>query len=260
MSEIEHSKSDEIVLYKANTCPAELLIPYDLSLDCNDFLLIVLLKTRFKQSLANMDSPLIATLALLGTLHLLAVFLFAGLHIFFGAPVDYAIAPLIVAPASLLFLTIPVYTTLVLTNLATDSGKNWKSKLYGPSHIGLTDSGFKLWWQGAAYYNYPNLALWSDIFFIDIVKDRSTQDVCLHFIYQSGFGRRTIELPIRGFSNFEDAQLVLEYFAKNVIKEHQSDVFQAASNENFINTLSEIKLLNNAEEMLKIERSELDNL
>jgi hypothetical protein len=223
----ENSKHpDELTLYQANSCPAELLIPYNLSAYSNRFVPVNLYMSRFKQSLLNMDSPLLMAITLIVLLHLTATFILAILSILVCAPASLPVVPLALTPMSLLLLTIPVYVTIVISNLKINGGRNWQNSLLGPTNIGLTDSGFKLWWQGFAFYNYPNLALWSDIFYIDLKVDARSGEQSLHFIYQSGFGRRTIELPLRGLTNADDARLVLDYFARNVILDHQSDKFK----------------------------------
>jgi hypothetical protein len=239
-SQANSKHTDELTLYQANSCPAELLIPYDLSAYSNRFVLVNLYMSKFKPSLFNMDSPLLMTITLIVLLHLAATFILAILSILFIAPAGFPVVPLALAPMSLLLLTIPVYVTIVISNLKINGGRNWQNSLMGPTNIGLTDSGFKLWWQGFTFYNYPNLALWSDIFYIDLKEDAQSGDQSLHFIYQSGFGRRTIELPLRGLTNADDARLVLDYFALNVILDHQSDKFKKQAALGFEDSLKKI--------------------
>ena len=140
---------------------------------------------------------------------------------------DYvAMRPVALLPVSLVLFSFPLYGVIVGSNLAIKGGKNWPEKLLGPTSIGLTESGFKLWWEGFAFYNYPNLAVWTDIFYLDLKDDNRFEERSIHFIYQSGFGRRTVELPLRGFSTEEDARLVLSYFARFVLPDNQSEKFR----------------------------------
>ncbi|MDR3615791.1 MAG: hypothetical protein P4L53_19690 [Candidatus Obscuribacterales bacterium] len=239
-SQAKSQHTDELTLYQANSCPAELLIPYDLSAYSNRSVVVNLYMSKFKQSLLNMDSPLLMAITLIVLLHIAATFTLAILSILFIVPAGLPVVPLALASMSLLLLTVPVYVIIVISNLKINGGRNWQNSLLGPTNIGLTDSGFKLWWQGFAFYNYPNLALWSDIFYIDLKEDARSGEQSLHFIYQSGFGRRTIELPLRGLTNADDARLVLNYFARNVILDHQSDKFKEQAALGFEDSLKKI--------------------
>jgi hypothetical protein len=247
---------DELTLYQANSCPAELLIPYNLSANQVRFTPYVFFKSKFKQTLFNMDSPLLMAISLIALLHLGAAF-FLGILAGTGiVPACGAVASLVLAPMSLLFLTAPLYALIVICNLKISGGRDWRDRLLGPTNVGLTESGFKLWWQGAAFYNYPNLSLWSDIFFIDLKEDERSGDQAMHFIYQSGFGRRTIELPLRGFLDIEDARLVLDYFARNVIADYQSENFKAQAALGFEESLKKIACTSNPLRVLSEQEQE----
>jgi hypothetical protein len=255
-SQLNTKSTDEITLYRANSCPAELLLPYNLSTNQDKFIMTVLYKSKFKQALMNMDSPLLMAMTLLVLGPTALTFIFAILSIAGIVPAGWPVVPLALMPMTLLLLTIPVYITIVVANLKISGGSNWKNRLMGPTNIGLTDSGFKLWWQGIAFYNYPNLALWSDIFYIDLKDDEQSHGQSLHFIYQSGFGRRTIELPLRGLTNVEDARFLLNYFAHNVTLEYQSDKFKEQAAIGFEDSLKKIVLHSEALSYLNDQKSE----
>jgi len=240
--------TDELTLFQANSCPAELLIPYNLSANQSKFIPFIFYKSKFKQSILNMDSPLVMAMSTVVLLNLMATFILGIMAALGIAPLGAPAAVLALMPLSLFLLTVPLYATIVICNFKIGGNRNWKDKLLGPTHIGLTDSGFKLWWQGLAFYNYPNLALWTDIFYIDLKENERYGDQSLNFIYQSGFGRRTIELPLRGLINVEDARLVLDYFARNVVLDYQSDKFKEQAAIGFSDSLKEVDrqvLLNN---------------
>jgi serine/threonine protein kinase len=217
-----------IVTYKAHACPAELVLPYSLQELAPANLAKAWHETRFLLWLMNMDSPAMITLIIiaLGNL-LLSALLYLGVWVDTSQGLHRTIATFLIGmPGSLLVGYLPVYSALVLINLQFGHGRRWMGAIIGPTHIGLTDSGFKLWWRGLLFYNYPSLSLWSDIYSVDLIIDQKYNQPSLRFIYQSGYGRKQMILPLSGFGSEEDAAVALDYFAKYVDLECQGPIFQ----------------------------------
>jgi len=114
------------------------------------------------------------------------------------------------------------YPISVYLNMRKGWGSDWARTLLGPTHIGLTDSGFKLYVRGYFFYNFPNLAIWPEVFQLDLVTDKRYNTVALHFVYQTGFGRAPIDLPLSGFASAEDLLFVLTSFTDHVEPANQS--------------------------------------
>lgn len=173
-----------------------------------------------------------------------------GLSVFAAFPVFFAV------------LSPSAYPLSVIVNLKKAWGKDWARTLLAPTHIGLTDSGFKLYVRGYFFYNFPNLAIWPEIFQVDLVTDKQYHTVALRFVYQTGFGRAPIQLPLTGFANADDLLFVLTSFTDrvnpanqgNFIKEMATIKFAPvieAFNEGSLATLEQKLLLEQSSELLE---------
>jgi serine/threonine protein kinase len=225
---LPNQENTVIATYKAHVCPAELILPYSLQQLAPANLAKAWHETRFLLWLMNMDSPAMITLIIIASCNLLlSALLYLGFWVDTSQGLHRTISTFLIGmPGSLLVGYLPVYSALVLINLQFGHGRRWMGTIVGPTHIGLTDSGFKLWWRGLLFYNYPSLSLWSDIYSVDLVIDPKYNEPSLRFIYQSGYGRKQIILPLSGFSAEEDAALALDYFGKYVDLESQGSTFQ----------------------------------
>lgn len=230
-------------VYERYRCPAENLIPYRIRKVPKTMLGAWWSATHSKPrsvTLWNMDFPWILTI---GTTLAATVFsavcmalgrwlmqMNGALGIFFSV---LGFFPLVFA--ALGFLIYPLFVTL---NLRMGWGKDWLHTLLGPTHIGITDSGFKLYVRGWFFYNYPNLALWQEIFNADLVSVREKNSLVLRFTYQTGFGRAPIDLPLDAFETVEDLRFVLKTFADNVTPEYQGPLLQAMAEADFVPVLA----------------------
>ena len=239
----QQSSKEVIAIYERHQCPAELIVPYHIGSEKG--FLGSYDETRFRLSLWNMDSPWIMAIGLSMLANLIVFGAFAlGQHLFHIGNLFKEIG--LIMAANLIFLAPLVYASLVAINLKLGYGKHWYHSLLVPTHIGITDSGFKLYFRGRLFYNYPNLSLWSGIYDVDLVTDPLYQMPAIQFLYQSGFGRRVILLPLYGMSSEFDVRLVLQYFAKYVPLENQAQAFIELSKADFAPVVDEYKAANNA--------------
>lgn len=226
-------------VYERYRCPAEILIPYRIRKVPKTMLGAWLQATYLKPrsvTLWNMDFPWILTIGTtLAATVFSAVCVAVGrfvmqingwLGVFFSV---VGFFPLVFA--ALGFLIYPLFVTL---NMRMGWGKDWHHTLLGPTHIGITDSGFKLYVRGWFFYNYPNLALWQEIFNADLVSVPEKNSLVLRFTYQTGFGRAPIDLPLDAFESVDDLSFVLKTFAENVSTEYQGPLLQAMAEAKFM--------------------------
>lgn len=216
---------DEVMaIFNRHRCPAELILPYKLEEPRTTFIR-AFSRSRFKGPLWNMDSPWLKTMAFNGLVTAGCAAIIAAFAYFTnkGDPGD--LATMVISSYPLLFFVLGplVYVYLILSNLRKGFRENAANKLIVPTHIGLTDSGFKLYWRGGYFYNYPSLAIWPEVYKIDLIYDQVHQAPTLKFLYQTGFGRLNLWLPVSGFSTSSDMKLVLSYFAQFVPLENQGD-------------------------------------
>jgi hypothetical protein len=225
-------------VYERYRCPAEILIPFRVRKVPGTLLgawwEAGVVKPR-SVTLWNMDFPwlLVIGTALVSTLLSAVILSWArwlmhsnsGLALFLSVLGAFPIVF-----AGLGFLLYPIFVTL---NMRLGWGKNWRHTLLGPTHIGITDSGFKLYVRGWFFYNYPNLALWQEIFEADLISDRRKNSLVLRFTYQTGFGRAPIDLPLDAFESAADLQFVLKTFADNVFPQYQGPLLKAMAKVNF---------------------------
>jgi hypothetical protein len=239
-----------IAIYERHQCPAELIVPYHMGSE--NQLLGSWAETRFRASLWNMDSPWILSIGLSMLLNLIVFAAFAlAQHLFHITNLFKEIS--LILAANLIVLAPLVYASLVVINLKLGYGKRWWHSLLAPTHIGITDSGFKLYFRGRLFYNYPNLSLWSGIYDVDLITDPLYQTPAIQFLYQSGFGRKVIVLPLRGMSSEFDVRLVLQYFAKYVPLENQAQAFIELSKTDFAAIVNEYKAAKAANNSLLTE-------
>lgn len=223
----EKSELSVVRVYERFRCPAEVVLPYRIP-GAGRSLLRTWGETRFKKSLWNMDFPWILVMgtSLFGTVLAAFVCWIVGCCMAGGAiAMSAALSMGVLAAFPIVFaLCSPLmYPLSVIVNLRAGYGKNWTGALLGPTHIGITDSGFKFYVRGFFFYNFPNLAIWQEVFDADLVADELYKTISLRFIYQTGFGRTALYLPLSGFANVEDVRLVLGSFAENVPIERQGD-------------------------------------
>lgn len=229
-------------VYQRYRCPSEILIPYRIrkvpKTMIGTWWEATYLKPR-SVTLWNMDFPWILVIgtALAGTLSSALcmalgrwlMHLNGALGIFFGILGFFPIVFLGFA-----FLLYPIFVTL---NMRLGWGKNWHHTLLGPTHIGITDSGFKLYVRGWFFYNYPNLALWQEIFKADLVSEKNKNAMVLRFTYQTGFGRAPIDLPLDAFETVDDLKFVLKTFSDSVTPEFQGPLLKAMAEVDFLPVL-----------------------
>lgn len=218
--------------YERYPCPAELMVPFRMP-GPKRSVLRAYIESRFNGPLWNMDFPWIVTMgaALAGciTFAIITTILerigwgtmMFGAAIIAGFPLFFALmSPL-------------VYPILVSSNMKAGYGDDWTRTILTPTHISITDSGFKLYFRGQWFYNYPNLAIWPEVFEVDLNHDELYNTIALRFIYQSGFGRMAIRLPLIGFESEEDMLIVLDHFHRFVPEDHQGEAFKTLAAEKF---------------------------
>lgn len=213
-------------------CPAEIVIPYEIADPDANNELMAYLRSRFKPSLWNMDSPWMV--AIFGTLFLnligfvALVFFrhqFSALGVFGALFSGFA--------ASALFAIPVTYMLLVAVNLYCGYGRYWFKKFLGPTHIGVTELGFKLYVRGRFYYNYPNLAVWKDIDRVDIVRDTMYDVPALTYYVRSNYTCKNVLLPCMGFQSEEHLKVVLKHLRDNVEESRLSERFIEAAKQDF---------------------------
>ena len=237
LSQEEHLNKEVIAIYERHQCPAELIVSYRIASQRG--LLDSYLQSRFCLSIWNMDSPWIMAIVLPMLLNL-TVFAAFAIGPVFHFVTSFKFLGIILA-GDLIFLAPIVYAALVVTNLRLGYGKYWWHSLSFPTHIGITDSGFKLYFRGRLFYNYPNLSLWSAVYDLDLVTDPLYTAPAIRFIYHSGFGRKEIMLPLHGLASESDVRLVLQYLAKYVPPEYQAPGFIALREADFAPVIDEYK-------------------
>jgi hypothetical protein len=231
---VKRSGSDQIdiAVFQRYRCPAEILIPYRIrkvpSNAIGTWWNTIFQKPR-AVTLWNMDFPwlLVIGTTLVGTASAaIALSLLRWLTNGSGA---FAILVAVMGffPIVFALLGMSLYPFFVTVNMRLGWGKSWLHTLLGPTHIGITDSGFKLYVRGWFFYNYPNLALWQEIFKADLVADAEKNSTVLRFTYQTGFGRAPIDLPLDAFETIEDLHFVLRTFAENVPEQVQGSFLRA---------------------------------
>lgn len=228
-------QEDEVVaIFNRHRCPAELILPYKLEEPPTTFIR-AFSRSRFKGPLWNMDSPWLKTMAFNGLVTVACAFIIAAFAYFMnkGDPGD--LATMVMGAYPLIFFALGplVYVYLILSNLKKGYREYAANKLVVPTHIGLTDSGFKLYWRGGYFYNYPSLAIWPEVYKIDLVYDQVHQSPTLKFLYQTGFGRLNLWLPLSGFATSSDMKLLLSYFAQFVPMDNQGHALKQMSEKDF---------------------------
>jgi|AGTN01.2.fsa_nt_gi hypothetical protein len=234
-SDEKQIKEDEVMaIFNRHRCPAELVLPYNLE-GPSTTVLKGFWRSRFKGPLWNMDSPWLKAMAFNGLVTVTCATVVAAIGYFTGRGDPGNMATLVVGAYPLIFFVLGplVYIYLILSNLRKGYKEYAANKLIIPTHIGLTDSGFKLYWRGGYFYNYPSLAIWPEIYKIDLIFDRSHQAPTLKFLYQTGFGRLNLWLPVTGFATSADMKLVLTYFAQFVPTENQGQNLKLMFERNF---------------------------
>lgn len=213
-------------LYERYRSPAEIVLPYRLTGRSTN-LFRIYSESRFKKSLWNMDFPWLVVMgvSLIGAALAAVVVFFSKLIIAAtaGSSAVLALSVFGAFPIFFALLSPLAYPFSVICNLEKGWGNDWTRTLLGPTHIGLTDSGFKLYVRGFYFYNFPNLAIWPEVFQVELVTDRVYNTVALRFVYQTGFGRAPIQLPLCGFASSEDLLFVLTNFADHVEPSHQGE-------------------------------------
>lgn len=201
-------------------CPAEIILPYSLSGESKNPI-VAYSKSTFKKSLWNMDFPwlIVMGVSVAGAAVAGIFILLVKLMVVSSSPSQAVLIAMSVFAAFPVFFAVlspSAYPLSVIVNLQKAWGKDWARTLLAPTHIGLTDSGFKLYVRGYFFYNFPNLAIWPEIFQVDLVTDKQYKTVALRFVYQTGFGRAPIQLPLSGFASAEDLLFVLTSFTDHV--------------------------------------------
>lgn len=217
-------EEEVMAIFNRHRCPAELILPYKLEEPPTSFIQ-AFSRSRFKGPLWNMDSPWLKAMAFNGLVTAICASIVAAFAYFLqkGDPGDLATTVIGGYPLIFFVLGPIVYLYLILSNLKKGYKEHAANKLVVPTHIGLTDSGFKLYWRGGYFYNYPSLAIWPEIYKIDLIFDKQHQAPTLKFLYQTGFGRLNLWLPVTGFATSGDMRLVLTYFAQYVPTENQGE-------------------------------------
>ncbi|MCA9804901.1 MAG: hypothetical protein KC777_23185 [Cyanobacteria bacterium HKST-UBA02] len=216
--------------------PVEVIIPYDLEPQ-GQSAVKAFAESRYKGPIFNMDFPWLVTMASSAAVMITWALLVAHTSRTFG--LNPVLAVLSAFPIFFVLISPLIYPALESANLKLAYGKDWLRYLVGPTHIGLTDSGFKLYWRGRFFYNYPSLAIWPEIFDANLVEDPLYGGTSLQFVYQTGFGRRIMTLPVCGFSSREDLELVLESFARHIPEDNQSLTLKEQAGEGFARLLAE---------------------
>ncbi len=226
MKQVEHDNDGKLSLPKLfgrYNCAAEIVIPYRIPRQ-HKSLIDAWLETRYKPSLWNMDFPwlLVMGTSFVGTALVSVLSWLLGVSLIDAmAGGVMALAVMTLFPLFFLILCPMAYPLSVYVNMRLAWGSDWINRLSGPTHIGITDSGFKLCVRGRLFYNYPNLALWSEVFDLELVSDALYKTVSLRFVYQTGFGRAALRLPLSGFQTVDEMTLVLDHFARNVSSDRQ---------------------------------------
>lgn len=225
-------------VYQRYRCPAEILIPYRIRRVPSNLIGAwwqATFLTPRAVTLWNMDFPWLMVIGttLFGTL-LAAVAMFA-VRAFLQANGAVTILLGIIGMFPIVFALfgLALYPIFVTLNMRMGWGKNWLHTLVGPTHIGITDSGFKLYVRGWFFYNYPNLALWQEIFESDLITEPKRQAFVLRFTYQTGFGRAPIDLPLDAFESRDDLKFVLQTFAESVPLDHQGPLLRSLAEAEF---------------------------
>jgi hypothetical protein len=212
-------------------CPVELVVPYLINDSALTGPVDAYQLSRFKSSLWNMDSPWM--MAIFGTLgcNFIGFVLFAMLRAYFP---DRAFTMAFTGFALSSMLGIPfIYAALVAANLRLGYGRYWWRQLSAPTHIGITELGFKLYVRGKLFYNYPNLAVWKDIKDVDIVNDGVYNVPAIKYRINSNYTFKVVVLPITGFSSEKHLLFVLQHLRQHVDKLTQSQHFIDLANAQF---------------------------
>lgn len=225
-------------VYQRYRCPAEILIPYRIRRVPSNLIGAwwqASFLTPRAVTLWNMDFPWLMVIGttLFGTFSaaLLMFAVRALLHA--SGAVTILLGIIGMFPIVFALLGFALYPIFVTLNMRMGWGKSWLHTLVGPTHIGITDSGFKLYVRGWFFYNYPNLALWQEIFEADLVAEPKRQSFVLRFTYQTGFGRAPIDLPLDAFETRDDLKFVLQTFAESVPLDHQGALLRSLSEAGF---------------------------
>lgn len=196
-------------------CPAEIVIPYDIPDPAATSPFSAYFRSRFTPSVWNMDSPWMA--AIFGTLffNFIGFVCVATFRDYFMALGIFGFLFSLFAASTLVAIPI-TYSALVATNLICGYGRWWFKKLLGPTHIGVTELGFKLYVRGKFYYNYPNLAVWKDIERVEIVHDSVYNVPAVSYHVRSNYTCKDVLLPCTGFQSEEHLMIVLTQLFENV--------------------------------------------
>ncbi len=222
-------------LYRSYASPSELIVPYRLVPNARS-LAGAWIESRYQGPIFNMDFPWIVTMGAALLLTAFVAIVHSGCTILGINPGHLTDLLFLSAAFPLFFIMFSpiIYPILVGLNLSTAYKSRWLSSLVGPTHIGVTDSGFKLYWRGQWFYCYPMLALWTEIFEIDLVDEEKYPLPSLEFVYQTGFGRRKTTIPLIGFQSVDDLHLVLSSVARWVPKENQGPKLRRMSRKDFL--------------------------
>lgn len=210
-------------------CPVELIVPYEIADVRVQNAVSAYRKTRFRQSLWNMDSPWM--MAISGTFILnLIGFCLLFLLLQSARLVGLGFTSIALSMVAAIPLT---YMLLVGLNLRAGYGPSWWRRLAGPTHIGITELGFKLYVRGKFFYNYPNLAVWKDIKNVDIVVDSLYDVPAVQYRIDSNYTFKDVVLPITGFASASHLLTVLRHLHEHVDHEMLSERFNTLAEAQF---------------------------
>jgi len=142
------------------------------------------------------------------------------------------------------------YGALVFTNLRMRYGKYWWRKLLGPTHVGITELGFKFYVRGNLFYNYPNLAVWKDISDVNIIEDDRYNCPSITYRLSSNYTFKSVMLPITGFQSEGHLLLVLKHLAEHVDKERLTSHFKTLAKQEFLPVLGQYRRLTSVPKQL----------
>jgi hypothetical protein len=223
-------------------CPVELVVPYQIRDPQINNMFSAYFKSRFRGSHWNMDSPWMMAIGATLLLNLVGFGLLALVR-------DHVAYPNIISgifsgfAASTLFAIPLTYALLVAVNLSAGYGPSWWRRLAGPTHIGITELGFKLYVRGKFFYNYPNLAVWKDIAAVDIIEDPIYKVPALRYRINSNYTFKDVILPITGFSSESHLRTVLTHLRDYVDAGMLSDQFKQIADADFDPMIAEYRNL-----------------
>lgn len=222
---------DQLVesIFEQFKCPVEMIVPYEIHDVRVQNAAAAYRKTRFRQSLWNMDSPWMMAIGGTFILNLIGFcLLFLLSHSARVIGIGFTLFALSMIAA------IPLtYMLVVGINLRAGYGPRWWRRFAGPTHIGITELGFKLYVLGKFFYNYPNLAVWKDIKNVDIVVDSIYDVPAVQYRIDSNYTFKDVVLPITGFYSASHLLTVLRHLHEHVEPAMLSERFNALAEAQF---------------------------